>query len=167
MSRAEGFGTLGVSPCDIQEFFGANWDAFVDSNGMLHGLPPFEALGSGYYACPSPVHEECIYIYPEVRWKKFVEDLRAELSSEQKEGTDRLVPHCLARAKRIIEHQPSKSALREGLARIPDDVLSESGITANEGLVIIGNSGYFEIWRKSAFGGVVEEIDLYNSLFGS
>ena len=166
MSELCEFGTLGFSSDDPTEFFGYNEESYIDEDGMLHGVPPFEALDSGVVLCPSPVHEECFYVYSSLRWDEFISAVEADLRGESDEGAGRSDENVRERAERLLDGPPCRASVDGGLIPVPEAISGACGIEANERLHVIGNSGYFEVWRKPAFDEVLSSIDILDILFG-
>jgi len=161
-----GFGTLGCSSDDPTEFFGSNDEAYIDEDGMLHGVPPFEALEPGVMLCLSPMYEGCFYVYSALCWDGFIRTVEADLRAESDGAVDCFDRKARARAKRLLDDPPCKISADGGLIPVPEGISRACRIEANEPLRVIGNSGYFEVWRKTAFDEALSPIDFLDALLG-
>lgn len=161
-----GFGTLGCAQDDPLEFFGSNEGAFIDRDGFLHGLPALDALGKGVVICPSPTFEGCFYVFCAAKWEDNVRMVADELRRERGEDEKRMDPAIRARSERIVEEPPRRATFEGGLTSIPDDIVEGYGIEPGEELLIVGNTGYFEVWRKGDRNALLEDFDLFGALMG-
>lgn len=112
----------------------------IDAKGRLF-IPSKlrDALGSEFYMTPG-LEDNCIYIYPEDEWERFMEGLN-ELNNSKEN---------IRELKRYIRANAVNCTIdSQGRTVVPSEIREDAEI--DKEIVIIGNGRKAEIWKAEAW----------------
>lgn len=131
----------------------------VDSKGRVALPAKFRKVLSKDLVVTLELEDECLYVFETPDFNKWVEKLFADKFGEYKES-DRM--HVKLRRK-LKGRANNVEVDASGRIMLPAEVRAAAGI--DKEVVLVGNTGRFEIWDAKRYEQVDEDIDL--SLFYS
>ncbi len=130
----------------------------VDAKGRMSLPASFrKVLSSDLVVTPNP-HDECIYVFEPESFDQWIEDAFARVG-----GYNPLDAAHVAQRRKLFARAVDVTTDSAGRIMLSADQRKKVGI--DKDVVLVGNSGYFEVWDAKRYDQVDADVDL-SLLFG-